>query len=93
MLRAERQAKIIQLIREKGYIENDNLSQLFDVTPATIRRDMKALAEQRLIRLDHGGAYDIDALDGSTEPLYETKVYVNREAETVYRQRSRGADL
>ena len=80
MLRAERQAKIIQLIREKGYIENDNLSQLFDVTPATIRRDMKALAEQRLIRLDHGGAYDIDALDGSTEPLYETKVYVNREA-------------
>ena len=79
MLRGERQAKIIQLIREKGYIENDHLSQLYNVTAATIRRDLKTLAEQRLIRLDHGGAYDSDALDGSTEPQYETKVYVNRE--------------
>jgi DeoR/GlpR family transcriptional regulator of sugar metabolism len=83
MLRAERQAKIIQLIRERGYIENDEFARTFQVTQATIRRDLKSLAEQRLIRLDHGGAYNIDALDGSTEPLYETKVYVNREAKRL----------
>ncbi len=83
MLRAERQAKILQMIRERGYIQNDELASLLDVTQATIRRDLKSLNEQRLIRQDHGGAYSIDALDGSVEPLYETKVYVNREAKRL----------
>jgi DeoR/GlpR family transcriptional regulator of sugar metabolism len=83
MLRAERQAKILQMIRERGYIQSDELSSLLDVTQATIRRDLKTLNEQRLIRQDHGGAYNIDALDGSVEPLYETKVYVNREAKRL----------
>lgn len=83
MLRVERQAKILQIIREQGYIQNDELARLLDVTQATIRRDLKALTEQRLIRQDHGGASSIDVLDGSVEPLYETKVYFNREAKRL----------
>jgi len=77
MLRAERQAKILQVIRERGYVENEVLAQLFGVTQATIRRDLKSLNEQNLVKLDHGGSYAFDLTENSTEPLYETKVYVN----------------
>jgi DeoR/GlpR family transcriptional regulator of sugar metabolism len=79
MLRVERQAKILQIIRERNFVENDELAQLFDVTQATIRRDLKELSQQNLIRLDHGGSFSNDLLDTSVEPLYETKVFVNHE--------------
>jgi len=79
MLRAERQAKILKLIRERGFVKNEELASIFEVTKATIRRDLKALKEQSLIRLDHGGSYDVDFLASGREPVYETKVYVNKE--------------
>lgn len=79
MFRAERQAKILQLIREKGFVENEELASIFEVTKATIRRDLKALKEQSLISLDHGGSYDIDFMASGREPVYETKVHVNKE--------------
>lgn len=83
MLRAERQAKILQIIRERGYIQNDQLAETLGVTQATIRRDLKSLSEQRLIQQDHGGALSLDALDGAVEPLYETKVFLNRAAKRL----------
>ena len=43
MIRIERQAKILQIIREREYIENSELTKIFDVTQATIRRDLKSL--------------------------------------------------
>ena len=78
MFRAERQAKILKLIRERGFVKNEELASLFNVTQATIRRDLKALKEQSLVRLDHGGSYDVDFMASGSEPLYETKVYVNK---------------
>lgn len=79
MLRVARQAKILQMINERGFIENDELAHLLDVTQTTIRRDLKALSEQNLIKLEHGGSFSMDLLDTAVEPLYETKVYVNHE--------------
>jgi DeoR family transcriptional regulator of aga operon len=79
MLRVARQAKILQMITERGFVENEELARLFDVTQTTVRRDLKALAEQNLIKLDHGGSFSVDLLDTAVEPLYETKVYVNHE--------------
>lgn len=79
MFRAERQAKILQLVRERGFVKNEELASIFKVTKATIRRDLKALKDQSLIRLDHGGSYDVDFLASGSEPVYETKVYVNKE--------------
>jgi DeoR/GlpR family transcriptional regulator of sugar metabolism len=86
MMRAERQAKILQLIREKGFVKNEELASIFKVTQATIRRDLKALNEQNLIRLDHGGSYDVDFLASGSEPLYETKVHVNKEQKQMIGQ-------
>ena len=79
MLRAERQAKILQILREKGFVENNELATLFDVSLVTIRRDIKTLHEQKLIRVEHGGIASVDYLDGGLEPLYETKLYVRQE--------------
>lgn len=91
MLRAERQAKILQIIRDKGFVANDELAVIFDVTQATIRRDLKALKEQNLIHLDHGGSYIVDFLTSGSEPIYETKVYVNRDRKRIIAQMA--ADL
>jgi len=77
MLRAERQARILQLVREKGYIQSDELIDLFKVSHVTIRRDLIALSRQNLIHLEHGGATSIDYLEGLAEPLYDTKLFVN----------------
>jgi DeoR/GlpR family transcriptional regulator of sugar metabolism len=79
MLRVARQAKILQIINERGFVENEELARLYNVTQTTIRRDLLALAEQKLIKLDHGGSFSMDLLDTTVEPHYETKVFVNNE--------------
>ena len=90
MIRAERQAKILQIIREREYVENSELGRIFDVTLATVRRDLKDLSEQRLVRIDHGGAYLNDPDAGLVEPLYETKLFVNHEAKRAVGQAAAG---
>ncbi|MCZ7551560.1 MAG: hypothetical protein B6D39_04850 [Anaerolineae bacterium UTCFX2] len=77
MIRAERQAKILQLVRERGFIETQEIARELGVSPVTIRRDLRFLSDQELIRLDHGGSAKVDYLQKNTEPLYETKVYLN----------------
>ena len=54
MIRIERQAKILEIIRERSYVENSELARIFQVAQATIRRDLKSLQEQGLVRMDHG---------------------------------------
>lgn len=80
MLRIERQAKILQMIREREFVENSDLARHFDVTLATIRRDLRTLSEQNLIRQEHGGSSLVNPLDDPVEPSYATKVFVNHDA-------------
>jgi DeoR/GlpR family transcriptional regulator of sugar metabolism len=80
MIKIERQAKILQIVRERGFVENEELARFFAVTSATIRRDLKGLSEQGLVRMDHGGSSVTGLIDSFVEPLYETKVYLNHEA-------------
>ncbi len=79
MLRVERQAKILQILRDRDYIENNELAKAFDVTLATVRRDLKSLHEQGLIVIDHGGVSARGLLNGDIEPAYETKVFYKHE--------------
>jgi DeoR family glycerol-3-phosphate regulon repressor len=44
------------LARLGGRVEVDNLAAHFAVTPQTIRKDLNALCEQRLLTRQHGGA-------------------------------------
>lgn len=79
MLQAERLARILKLVREKEFISNKELQEIFQVTPITIRRNLKELSRQNLIRQVHGGAIDIVESAMTTEPLYKTKSYLNVE--------------
>jgi len=60
---APRQQNILNLVRERSYVSIEELAQIFDVTPQTIRRDINQLADLNLLRRYHGGA----AHDSSVE--------------------------
>lgn len=71
-----RHKKIIQLVKEEGFISTEVLVAHFAVSPQTIRRDLNELAENNLVRRHHGGA-----------SLLESSVvndsYINRKQKTA----------
>lgn len=68
----ERQKKILSLVQGNGYASIEALALEFDVTPQTIRRDMKNLCDLDLLKRYHGGA----ALGSSVQNL----PYTDRQA-------------
>ena len=59
MLAIERQRKILEAARRDGAVRTQELSSTLKVTEETIRRDLDALARQRLLHRTHGGATEI----------------------------------
>lgn len=56
----DRQAKIIELLRERNFLDLRTLIERFDVSVATIRRDLGDLEGAGLLRRTHGGAVSIN---------------------------------
>lgn len=56
MMAAERQARIVQLVREQGSVQVEDLAQELNVSPMTIRRDLEKLQENNQLERCHGGA-------------------------------------
>ena len=56
MLARIRKNSIVELINAQGFITVNNLRERFDVSPATIRNDLRELEAERLIERTHGGA-------------------------------------
>ncbi len=56
MMAVERQRKIVEYINVHGSIRVAEISQLFDVTPETARRDLDLLESEGKLRRSHGGA-------------------------------------
>lgn len=52
----QRQASLLDLVHEKGFVTIDELVQYFAVTPQTIRRDLNLMANSGLLIRHHGGA-------------------------------------
>ena len=77
MHKIERQAKILEIIKKKGFVTYEMLANHFGISIASIRRDLKVLSGQNLARLEYGGVTKINYLHGGDEPIYETKVYIN----------------
>lgn len=65
-LKEERQKLILQAIQDDGHVTVGALSRSFDVSEVTIRRDLRELAGQGLLRRAHGGA--VLALPAPPEP-------------------------
>jgi DeoR family transcriptional regulator, aga operon transcriptional repressor len=56
MQRRHRLTQIVSAVVERGRVDVPSLATEFAVSPATIRRDLEALQEQRLVCRTHGGA-------------------------------------
>ncbi|WP_425956083.1 DeoR/GlpR family DNA-binding transcription regulator [Xylanimonas sp. McL0601] len=48
--------QVLELVSEQGSVSIADVSEELGVSPATVRRDLNLLAEQRLITRTHGGA-------------------------------------
>lgn len=57
---AERRRAIAELVQTQGRVAVAELSQRFGVSEVTIRADLQALAEQKLLVRTHGGAVRMD---------------------------------
>ena len=56
MKQTERHARIIEIVSSSGFATIEELASKFDVTPQTIRRDLKELDNDNKIQRFHGGA-------------------------------------
>lgn len=56
MLTQERRTKILDLLEEKGSVTVTQLSECFDASESTIRRDLVALSQLGRLKKVHGGA-------------------------------------
>jgi DeoR/GlpR family transcriptional regulator of sugar metabolism len=56
LLKEERLQQILDAVHENGRVTVAELGQRFEVSEITIRRDLRELAEQGLLRRAHGGA-------------------------------------
>lgn len=55
-LSSPRHQKIVDLVRENGFMSIEELAKILNVTPQTIRRDLNQLNESKILRRYHGGA-------------------------------------
>ncbi|WP_114558757.1 substrate-binding domain-containing protein [Desertihabitans aurantiacus] len=56
MLAAQRQERLLQLVRAQGSVVVSEVARLLEVSELTVRRDVNTLAERGLVTRVHGGA-------------------------------------
>ncbi len=77
MIKDERLRVILDKVREYGKTTVYDLSEHFGVSDITIRRDLKELSDQGLVRRAHGGA--VYAVDVNEEPSVIQRLLQNRD--------------
>lgn len=77
MKREERHTRILDLLYQQERVEVDALSEYFDVSVETIRRDLTMLSEQGMLRKVHGGAV---LFQTAQEHPFRLRSQVNRAA-------------
>jgi DeoR/GlpR family transcriptional regulator of sugar metabolism len=77
MLARQRQAKILERVREEGAVRVADLVREFGVSDMTVRRDLEMLDDRGLLEKVHGGA---TAVEGSAqyEPTFVAKSSLQR---------------
>ncbi len=71
MFATERKRAILDLLEKQGKVKVIELSETFDVSEPTIRRDIKELDEKGMLIRTHGGA--IAREEGEHEPSFHEK--------------------
>lgn len=81
----DRHTKILSLLRERREIKVEELAQIFDVSPMTIRRDLQHLEDRGLVSRFYGGAVAEQRLPSPAE-ADQVKLYrdlISRYAATL----------
>lgn len=86
----ERQAQIAQIVEEKGRLTVAEICDTFNVSEATARRDLAALAAQNLILRVHGGAMKRQVVATRETPIFQRQ---NENAEAKQRIGKAAAQL
>ena len=71
MFAEERQREISVILHENGSVKVNELSEHFNVSEATIRRDLQEMESKKLLKKTHGGAVKIDVTN--FEPSFMDK--------------------
>lgn len=81
----ERQTKIVQIVNEKQKIEVALLSEMLGVSQVTIRKDLDALEERRLLVREHGYAQvcNSDDINNRLAVRYDVKMKIARAAAEI----------
>jgi len=77
----ERHNKILQLISNQKRVEVSELSSLFNVSLDSIRRDLRILEKQGLLKRTHGGAISIEESNKIASYFYRKTVYESEKQE------------
>jgi len=75
----ERKNEIVKLISSEGKVLVPELINLFKVSPATIRNDLRDLEMSGLIKRTHGGAISVEMPKVGFEPIQQQKMVKNIE--------------
>lgn len=89
LLKVQRQAQIRRMVDEHGQVIVSELSPIFNVSDATIRRDLEECADRGWVRRTHGGAVKVERAH-KEQPIIER---VNKNADAKMRIGKRGAQM
>ncbi|MHA6758432.1 DeoR/GlpR family DNA-binding transcription regulator [Streptacidiphilus sp. PAMC 29251] len=74
---AERQHRILALVRHQGLVEVATAAVDFAVAPETIRRDLSELERRGLVRRTYGGAYPVEGSGFETDLAQRVNLHVD----------------
>ncbi|WP_028552509.1 DeoR/GlpR family DNA-binding transcription regulator [Paenibacillus sp. UNC451MF] len=83
MLAAERYEKIVSVVNQRGAIRVSELSELFQVTEETIRRDLDRLEQAGRLTRSHGGAVSIKDDQQPEIPYFEREITYAEEKKRI----------
>ncbi len=81
MLTEARRHKVLELIKEKGFVSLSELCQTLDSSESTLRRDLEYWDQQGIIKRTHGGAMFTG--EQLTMPAFDDRVTTNLEAKRL----------
>jgi DeoR/GlpR family transcriptional regulator of sugar metabolism len=83
VLKAERRTAILKLLQERDAVHVPQLSQHFQVSASTIRRDLERLDAQGALQRIHGGAIPVGAPGGEAKEAESTASRIGRAAASL----------
>jgi DeoR/GlpR family transcriptional regulator of sugar metabolism len=78
VIQSERRRQTVELVQQSGSVTVADLCKHFDVSEMTIRRDLRELDREGLLRRVHGGA--VSSFGRSYEPPYQIRMTRQAEA-------------